>query len=51
MVIVAYDDDKDAYKILNSYGEDWGCDGYTWIKYKDLAILDGYIISFSWVFV
>jgi len=47
MVIVAYDDDKDAYKILNSYGEDWGCDGYTWIKYKDLAILDGYIISFS----
>lgn len=49
MVIVAYDDNKygGSYKILNSYGEDWGCDGYTWIKYKDLTLLDGYIISFN----
>ena len=49
MVIVAYDDDKygGSYKILNSYGEDWGCDGYTWIKYKDLTIIDGYIFSFN----
>lgn len=49
MVVVAYDDDKygGSYKILNSYGKDWGCDGYTWIKYKDLTLLDGYIISFN----
>ena len=47
MVIVGYDDAKQSYKIMNSYGNDWGCDGYTWIKYSELTVLDGYILSFN----
>ena len=47
MVIVGYDDKKQSYKIINSYGKEWGCDGYTWIKYKDLNIIDGFIASFN----
>lgn len=47
MVIVGYDDNKQSYKIMNSYGDEWGCDGYTWIKYEDLTLLDGMIVSFN----
>lgn len=47
MVIVGFDDNKQSYKIMNSYGSDWGCDGYTWIKYSELTLLDGYILSFN----
>ena len=49
MVIVGFDDNKQSYKIMNSYGSDWGCDGYTWIKYSELTLLDGYILSFNGV--
>ncbi len=37
VTIVGYDDDKygGSFKILNSYGSDWGNDGYFWMTYKD----------------
>lgn len=37
MVVVAYDDVKfgGAFQLLNSWGTDWGDDGYTWVTYKD----------------
>ncbi len=32
-VIVGYDDSKNAFKIMNSWGDDWGTDGYGWMSY------------------
>jgi hypothetical protein len=39
MCIVGYDDKKygGAFEIMNSWGEDWGDNGYCWIKYDDFA--------------
>ena len=33
IVIVGYDDARSAFKIINSWGTDWGLDGYGWIDY------------------
>jgi hypothetical protein len=33
IVAVGYDDDKNAIKILNSWGKGWGENGYGWIDY------------------
>jgi hypothetical protein len=49
VVAVSYDDDKygGAVEILNSWGSNWGNDGYVWIQYKDLLkfVLGGYAFS------
>ena len=39
LVVVGYDDTKftGAFEVLNSWGMDWGNDGYMWIRYKDFA--------------
>ena len=33
MVIVGYDNSKRAFKVANSWGSDWGDNGYGWIDY------------------
>jgi hypothetical protein len=33
MVVVGYDDDKNAFKLINSWGTDWGDGGFGWIDY------------------
>ena len=33
VVLVGWDDDKGAWLMKNSWGTDWGEDGYCWIKY------------------
>ena len=33
VVIVGYDDRRSAFKIINSWGTDWGIGGYGWIDY------------------
>lgn len=37
MCVVGYDDNKNggAFEVMNSWGEDWGDNGFFWIKYAD----------------
>ncbi|MCF8435064.1 MAG: C1 family peptidase, partial [Crocinitomicaceae bacterium] len=39
LCVVGYDDEKygGAFEIQNSWGTDWGNEGYVWIKYSDFA--------------
>ncbi|QCX40197.1 hypothetical protein FF125_17725 [Aureibaculum algae] len=34
MLVVGYDDEKSAFKTVNSWGENWGNSGFVWIDYK-----------------
>ena len=34
MVLVGFDDDRSAFRLMNSFGRDWGEDGYAWISYE-----------------
>ncbi len=45
VVLVGYDDRRHAWKILNSWGQDWGDHGYGWIDY---AAWDG-LVSHAYV--
>ena len=46
MVIVGYNDNRSAFKVLNSWGSDWGFDGYIWITYNHFkkVTYEAYII-------
>ncbi len=33
MVLVGYDDSRDAFRLMNSFGRSWGDNGYGWISY------------------
>ena len=33
MLVVGYDDGRNAFKVLNSWGQQWGRSGYCWITY------------------
>jgi len=39
MCVVGYDDNRDggAFEVQNSWGTNWGNDGYIWIRYSDFA--------------
>jgi Papain family cysteine protease len=37
LTVIGYDDGKEAFEILNSWGEKWGDNGYGWVKYDDYA--------------
>lgn len=37
MVIVGYDDRKEAFRLMNSWGKNWGDGGYIWVKYSDFT--------------
>lgn len=47
MLIVGYDDNKGAFKILNSWGQNWGNKGYCWISYNfsSTAIREAYVMK------
>ncbi|MBN2082363.1 PQQ-binding-like beta-propeller repeat protein [bacterium] len=46
MLIVGYDDAKQAFKVRNSWGTDWGDEGYCWIGYDTFANPSEYTIAF-----
>lgn len=37
LVVVGYDDYKGAFRLMNSWGKNWGDNGYIWVKYKDFG--------------
>ncbi|MEZ4962617.1 MAG: C1 family peptidase [Saprospiraceae bacterium] len=44
MVIAGYDDNRQAFRIVNSWGTGWGDNGYAWIDYNFFVsqfVLDG----------
>lgn len=45
MLVVGYDDDKNAFKLINSWGKNWGDGGYGWIDYElfPQVVLYGFI--------
>ena len=47
MVVVGYSDTKGAFKILNSWGADWGTKGYFWISYAMFprVVREGYVMK------
>ncbi len=38
ILIVGWDDSKQAFLVKNSWGTDWGMDGYCWVKYDHYNI-------------
>jgi hypothetical protein len=37
MVVIGYDEGRQAFEIMNSWGTNWGNDGFIWVKYADYA--------------
>ena len=50
IVIVGYDDSKNAYKVMNSWGTAWGDAGYSWIDY-DFFETGGRVAGGGYVYV
>lgn len=53
--LVGYDDSRQAFKFINSWGTDWGVNGYGWISYDFVADTTinhhgsnrGYVMNYS----
>ena len=49
VTIIGYDDNiyGGAFRVVNSWGYQWGDDGYFWLKYKDFKILgyEAYVLD------
>jgi hypothetical protein len=37
MVVVGYDETRQAFKIINSWGRGWGAKGFAWISYEEFS--------------
>jgi hypothetical protein len=47
MVVVGYDDSRGAFRLLNSWGTEWGDSGYGWVSYPAFRRLarEGYVLE------
>lgn len=45
MVVVGYDDGRQAFELLNSWGDDWGNGGFIWVRYEDFTRFCAYAIQ------
>ncbi len=45
MLVVGYDDSRNAFKVMNSWGTNWGNNGFCWIDYSFFprAVKEGYV--------
>jgi hypothetical protein len=46
MVVVGFDEGKQAFELMNTWGKTWGNNGYIWIKYDDFAKFCRYAVDF-----
>ncbi len=37
LVVVGYDERREAFRLFNSWGKNWGDEGYIWVKYRDFG--------------
>lgn len=46
MVVVGYDDNRGAYRVINSWGRQWGDGGYAWVAYDQFEAMgtEAYIV-------
>jgi hypothetical protein len=51
LCVVGYDDDQygGAFEVLNSWGSEWGNDGYTWINYEDFLTFTRYAFELFYI--
>ena len=47
MVVIGFDDGKEAFEIMNSWGPSWGNNGFIWIKYRDFATY----VHYGYIFI
>lgn len=47
MVLIGFDDAKNAFKILNSWSTNWGNQGYSWLDYNyyTQVVFESYVLS------
>jgi hypothetical protein len=45
MLVVGYDDGRNAFKLINSWGAEWSAEGYGWIDYQwfPSVVREGYV--------
>jgi len=45
MVVIGYNDSKNAFKVMNSWGTKWGDNGFAWIDYANFpnVVKEGYV--------
>jgi len=42
MVLVGYNDHREAFKVINSWGTEWGAGGFGWISYRAAQALNNW---------
>ena len=42
MALVGYDEDRQAFRLINSWGPNWGDHGYAWIDYATFKTVEAY---------
>jgi hypothetical protein len=47
MIVVGYDDDKQGFRVMNSWGRDWCDGGFCWIDYSFFrkAVSEAYVVK------
>lgn len=47
MCVVGYDDSRNAFKLINSWGTDWGTNGYGWVSYETFKrkVREAYVVQ------
>ncbi len=50
LVLVGFDDHKQAFKVMNSWGRNWGKNGYGWISYRQFrkSAREAYVAKDAW---